>query len=439
MKNYATQSNYIRGLSARQYEWLRVMCRTSNNLYNYGLYQTRQYFFAQHSLLRYESNYKICKSNENYHLLQSAVAVQTLRYVERSFRSFLALLSKCQQGEYQYEKVRMPYYREKGGLFPLIIPGDVISIRYGEYYGKLRVPVSRLFRKMYPDYKDIYILVPSRFEGVLIKEARIIPVSGGRCFKVQYVYEVMQEQKPVDNNKVMGIDLGVNNLATCVTDETSFIIDGRKLKSINRLWNKRVAVLKSQLDRQYKDGKKHTSKGIMFLTDKRNRRVHDYMLKAARRIIDYCIAEQIGCIIVGANTGWKQGVRMGDKNTQNFVQIPFEQLRNQLSFLCWKYGIEYIEQEGSYTSKASYLDNDSMPVFGHESTPGDFQFSGKRIKRGLYRTGNGTLVNADVNGAANIARKGKQELGDGQLCRGLLVSPCRFSVETKITTESRKL
>ena len=169
--------------------------------------------------------------------------------------------------------------------------------------------------------KDIFIPFPSRLEGRDIKEVRILPVSGGRCFKIQYVYEVKREPKPLDKNKVMGIDIGVDNLAACVTDETSLIIDGRKLKSINRLWNKRVAALKSQLDRQYKDGGKHTSRQILSLTDKRNRRVHDYMLKAARRIIDYCIAEHIGCLIIGVSTGWKQGSRMGDANNQNFVQI----------------------------------------------------------------------------------------------------------------------
>lgn len=437
MTEYATQSNYIRGLTACQYEWLRAMCRASNSLYNQGLYQTRQHFFAHGSLLTYESDYAICKDNENYKLLQAAVAQQTLRVVERSFRSFFALLEKCRKGEYDRKAVRIPHYREKGGLSTLILPTNAISIHDGVF----KMPVSRRFRKEHKGYKDILIPFPSRLEGKSIKEVHITPVNDGRCFKIQYVYEIKQEPITLDKNKIMGVDLGVNNLAACVTDETSFIIDGRKLKSINRLWNKRIAALESRLDRdrQYKNGGEHTSKQILSLTDKRNRRVHDYMLKAARRIIDYCIAEHIGCLIVGVNTGWKQNTRMGDRNDQNFVQIPFGQLRDQLSFLCWKYGIEYIEQEESYTSKASYLDNDAMPVFGQEESVDTIKFSGKRIKRGLYRTGNGVLVNADVNGAANIARKGKQELGDGRLCRGLLVSPYRISVETDITAESRRL
>ena len=429
MTEYAVQSNYIRGLSARQYGSLRTMCRISNNLYNQGLYQTRQHFFAQHSLLTYESNYKICKTDENYRLLQAGVACQTLKVVANSFRSFFALLKKCRQGEYRWRDARMPRYREKGGLYPLIVSTSSISIRNGRF----RMPVSRLFRQTHKDYEDIFIPFPSRLEGKTIKEVRILPVAKGQCFKIQYVYEAQREPKPLDKNRAMGIDIGVDNLAACVTDETSFIIDGRKLKSINRLWNKRVAMLQSRLNQQ------HTSKQILALTDKRNRRVHDYMLKAARRIIDYCLSEHVGCLIVGVNTGWKQGTRIGHVNNQNFTQIPFGQLRDQLSYLSWKYGIEYIEQEESYTSKASYLDNDRMPVFGRGETSDDIPFSGKRIKRGLYRTKNGTLVNADVNGAANIARKGKQKLGDGRLCRGLLTSPCRISVETKITAESHRL
>lgn len=429
MTEYAAQSNYIRGLSARQYESLQTMCRISNNLYNQGLYQTRQHFFTQHALLTYENNYAICKTDENYRLLQASVAQQTLKTVAASFRSFFALLKKCRKGEYRWRDARIPHYREKGGLYPLILSTNALSI----HNGRFRMPVSRLFRQTHKDYEDIFIPFPSRLEGKTIKEVRIFPVAKGRCFKIQYVYEAQQEPKPLDKNRAMGIDIGVDNLAACVTSETSFIIDGRKLKSINRLWNKRVAMLQSRLNQQ------HTSKQILALTDKRNRRVHDYMLKAARRIIDYCLSEHVGCLIVGVNTGWKQGTRIGHVNTQNFTQIPFGQLRDQLSYLSWKYGIEYIEQEESYTSKASYLDNDRMPVFGRGETSDDIPFSGKRIKRGLYRTKNGTLVNADVNGAANIARKGKQKLGDGRLCRGLLTSPCRISVETKITAESHRL
>lgn len=429
MTEYAIQSNYIRGLSARQYESLRTMCRISNNLYNQGLYQTRQHFFTQHALLTYESDYKICKTDENYRLLQASVAEQTLKTVAASFRSFFALLNKCRKSEYRWRDARIPHYREKGGLYPLIVSTSSISI----HNGRFRMPVSRLFRQTHKDYEDIFIPFPSRLEGKTIKEVRILPVAKGQCFKIQYVYEDQQDLKPLDKNKAMGIDIGVDNLAACVTDETSFIIDGRKLKSINRLWNKRVAMLQSRLSQQ------HTSKQILALTDKRNRRVHDYMLKAARRIIDYCLSEHVGCLIVGVNAGWKQGTRIGHVNSQNFTQIPFGQLRDQLSYLSWKYGIEYIEQEESYTSKASYLDNDRMPVFGRGETCDDIPFSGKRIKRGLYRTKNGTLVNADVNGAANIARKGKQKLGDGRLCRGLLTSPCRISVETKITAESHRL
>lgn len=435
MTEYAVQSNYIRNLTARQFGWLKEMCRISNNLYNEGLYQTRQHFFTQHALLTYESDYAICKENENYKLLQAAVSQQTLKIVARSFRSFLALLKKCKRGDYRYQDVKMPHYRKKGGVFLLIFPVNAISIRGGMF----KMPVSRRFRETHPDYEDIRIPFPRRLEGRTIKEIRIVPVNDGRCFKIQYVYVAKQELKNPDKTNVMGIDLGVDNLATCVTEETSFIIDGRKLKSINRLWNKRVAGLKSSLDKQYHDGKSHTSRQIQTLTDKRNRRVHDYMLKAARRIVDYCVSNDIGCIVIGVNQGWKQGTRIGKRNTQNFVEIPFGQLRNQLYFLCWKYGIEYIEQEESYTSKASYLDDDVMPVFGRGNSSDDLAFSGRRVKRGLYKTADGTLVNADVNGAANIARKGKQELGSKRLSRGLLASPHRVSVEPDAAMESQKL
>ena len=156
-------------------------------------------------------------------------------------------------------------------------------------------------------------------------------------------------------------------------------------------------------------------------------RVRDIIRKTARHIADYCIEKDIGSIYVGCNPEFKRSANLGDSNNQNFVQIPFGLFRRQLSFLCWKYGIEYIEQEESYTSKSSVLDQDELPVYDPTQ---QFcgKFSGKRIHRGLYRSKNGTIINADINGSANILRKGKQNLDFGKLCMGLLASPERIRV-----------
>ena len=170
---------------------------------------------------------------------------------------------------------------------------------------------------------------------------------------------------------------------------------------------------------------KVTTNHIQRLTTKRNNQVNDCIKKTARYIVNQCVSNGIGTLIVGYNKDFKRSVNIGKQNNQNFTQLPFGSLREQLQFLCWEYGIEYIEVEESYTSKSSFLDNDELPEYKSEQ-PYTKGFSGKRIKRGLYQSKNGTVLNADVNGAYNILRKGKQDFTYEELSSGLLASPLRI-------------
>lgn len=418
---FITQSNVIRGLSSKQYQALREMCQYSNNLYNVALYNIRQYFLNQNLFLAYESNYHECKTNENYGRLQAGVAQQTLKVADRSFKSFFALLKKCGTSDYRYHDVKIPHYRKKGGYFNIICSGNAIAISNGYF----KVPMSREFRKMHPDVKDILIPYPERLNGGVVKEVRIIPYDNAKHFKIQYVVLWYQEPKDVKSDNCMAIDIGVDNLATCVSNvETPFIIDGRKLKSINQYWNKRRAKLQSIAIKQGL----YTTHQINALNHKRNNCVNDYIKKAARIIINNCLENHIGALYVGYNKDFKRSVNMGKTNNQNFVQIPFGRLRDQLSFLCWTYGIMYQEVEESYTSKSSFLDNDPLPEYKAEQ-PYKGTFSGKRIHRGLYRALDGTVINADVNGAYNIMRKGKQNFSKEGLSSGLLESPVRIAIQ----------
>lgn len=418
MVTYVVQSNVIRGLSKQQYALLKEMCAYSNNLYNVALYHIRQHYFSTKKFLTYESNYHECKTNENYGLLQAGVAQQTMKVVDRSFKSFFNLLKKCKVGDYRYHDVKIPHYRKKGGLFNLVLSTNAITIKNGFLY----VPMSRDFRTLHQDIKDIKIPFPERLKDKTIKEVRILPISNGKVFKIQYVYEVFTENKSLDSENALSIDLGVDNLATCVsTVGTPFIMDGRKIKSINHQWNKEMARLRSI---SMKQGSKTTER-IQKITAKRNNRVNDIIKKTARYIADYCIENNIGTLIVGYNADFKRNSNIGRVNNQNFVQIPLGDLRHQLEFLCWKYGIEYIEQEESYTSKSSFLDRDALPEYKAEQ-PFTGKFSGSRVYRGLYKSKNGTIINADVNGSANIMRKCKQNLDYEKLCNGLLASPQRI-------------
>ena len=417
---YLTQTNYIRHLPKNQYEAILEMCIYANNLYNVGLYQIRQHFFATHQYLRYEENYHLCKGNENYKLLQAGISQQILRICDRSFKSFFALLGKKKSGDYS-KKVRIPHYRNKGGKYLLVLSTNAINIKNGY----LTVPMSRAFAKQHADLDAIRIPVPERIADKHINEVRIVPVLNGRTLKIQYCYEQEAEPQNLNAGNALAIDVGLDNLASCVTTTgTSFIVDGRKIKSINQWYNRQIAHYASIKDHQNIKG--FTAR-MSRITDKRNRQVTDYMHKVARCIVDFCIANDIGTIIAGHNIDQKQSVNMGKANNQKFVQIPFDQLRTYLKCLCGRYGIAYIETEESYTSKASFLDGDDIPVFDAKN-PYTGTFSGKRVRRGLYRTKENTLVNADINGACNIAKKGKQNFSIEGLCRGLLASPLRIRI-----------
>lgn len=409
---YVTQVNVVRGLTKKEYFQLRELCFFSNCLYNVALYNVRQKFFKDKTHLNYFANCRECKDNDNFKLLQSHIAQQTLRAVDSAFKSFFATLGKV-------KSARPPHYREKGGLFTLTIPSENVTI----HDGYLTAPQSFTYKKVLNDHK-IKIRVPDRILDKKIREVKIIPLYKGRAFKIAYCYEVEAENLKLNRENALAIDIGLDNLATCVTNSgTSFIMDGRRIKSINHNWNKRRAHLQSILMKQGL----YSSKLLERITLKRSNRVNDCLKKTARYIVNFCIANDIGTLVVGYNPDFKRRMNLGKVINQQFTQIPFGALRRQLKTLCELYGMSHIEQEESYTSKASFLDLDDLPTYD-ANNPYKGIFSGKRIHRGLYRSSDGKIINADVNGAANILRKSKQNFNFEELCRGLLVSPSRISV-----------
>jgi IS605 OrfB family transposase len=412
---YQTQKNQIRGLSKGEFTALRELCRLSKNMFNVGLYETRQHFFAERQHLRYESIYHRAKENENYKLLQTDVAQQTLKIVDRSFQSFFGLWTKKQEGVY-FQQVNLPRYLPKEGYFLLVFTR--IRVKDGYWF----IPMSPAFKKQYGKVK---IPFPKRLEGKKIKEIRIHPRYQARFFEVEYIVEIEPEIHQLDPVKALSIDLGLDNLASCVdTDGASFILDGKKLKSINQWYNKENARLQSIKNKQ---GIKGFTKRQARITINRNNQVRDFLSKSARHIINYCLAKSISKLVVGSNPGWKQEINLGRKTNQKFVQIPFYSLKQKLKSLCERYGITYLGQEESYTSKASFLDNDKIPIYNADK-PKEYAFSGKRIKRGLYRSKDSLVINADINGSANILRKSNHNFSRERVARGLLLNrPLRIS------------
>lgn len=396
------------------------LCHLSKNLFNVGLYTVRQYFFQENKYLSYESNYHLCKENENYQLLATDCGQQTLKYVDRCFKAFFKLLSMRKEGIYQ-EKINLPRYLPKDGHFPLIIP---IRARhnFSKDNWKFKIPTSRKYTR---EEGSIYITVPPNLRKYRIKEIRILPKQKGRFLDAAFVYESEGEQVSSSKVEAVSIDLGLNNLATVVssTDE-SFIVDGRWLKSQNQWFNKRRAKLVAHKDKQ---GIKHLTKQEAWLSYRRRNQVNDYLNKAARYIINFCLSRKIGTIVVGYNPTLKQETNLGKRNNQNFIQIPIFTLRTKLKSLCERLGLNYIEQEESYTSKASSLDRDETPVYNADN-PLKPKFSGRRVKRGLYKTKEGHLINADANGSLGIGLKSSYKEVFLRVSRVCLTQPVRINV-----------
>lgn len=241
---YLTIKQQLKHLTKEEYNILRELCRTAKNLTNQAIYNIRQYYFQEKQYLRYESNYHELKNSENYRMLNSNMAQQTIKDVDLMFKSFFALIKLAKQGEYSFKNIRLPNYLSKGGYSCLIIAQ--FSIKDDNV---LTIPYSRTFKGKYGNV--VRIKTPKILENKKIKEIRIIPKFKARFFEIQYTYEIQEENIKLNTNNALAIDLGVSNLCTCVTNTgKSFIIDGRKLKSINQFFNKKNAKLQSIKDKQ---------------------------------------------------------------------------------------------------------------------------------------------------------------------------------------------
>jgi IS605 OrfB family transposase len=392
---YLCVKQQLNHLTKEEYTNLKELCHIAKNLYNVGLYNVRQYYFEHKEYLKYESNYHLTKTNENYRLLNSNMAQQILKEVDGTFKSFFGLIKLAKKGKYDFNSIKLPRYLKKDGYYPLVIGfvrlnGNQLTIPYSNLYKKHHAPIT--------------INIPPVLLDKKIKEIRIVPKNNARFFEIQYTYEVAEEQRDLNYQKALAIDLGLNNLATCATTEgQSFIVDGRKLKSINQWFNKENARFQSIKDKQKIKG---TTRKQSILVHNRNNKVNDYINKTCRYIINYCLENQIGNLVIGYAETLQRDINLGRVTNQNFVNIPIGNIKEKLEYLCKLYGIKFFKQEESYTSKASFFDGDKIPKYNADN-PKEYQFSGKRVKRGLYKTKSGKLVNADINGALNILAKSK--------------------------------
>ena len=414
---YLTVKQQVKHLSKEDYITIRELCHTAKNLANEAIYNVRQHYFTEGEFLKYEKNYTLLKNSPNYKALNSNMAQQILKEVDGSFQSFFGLLKLVKQGKYAFTDCKLPHYLPKDGYTTLII--GFVRLKGNQ----LILPFSNSFKKT---HKSVEITIPPILLDKTIKEIRMIPKANARFFEIQYIYEAECIQRNLNTNNALALDLGINNLVTAVSNSgQSFIIDGKRLKSINQWFNKENARLQSIKDKQH-FSRKPTNRQKAVARN-RNNKVNDYMNKTVRRVIDYCIINNIGTLVVGYNETFQHNSHIGKQNNQNFVNIPYGQLRNKLEYLCKRNDIVFVKQEESYTSKSSFWDRDDLPVYNADN-PKEYPFSGRRLHRGLYKTASGKTINADVNGALNIMRKSSVVDMNILYSRGEVDTPIRIRI-----------
>lgn len=351
------------------------VCVKAKDLYNKSLYYWRQSLFGN---IQYFSEYELAKlfaeyDEENYRALPAKTSQQIIKKLFINIKSW-------QRARKEYEKnpskflgrPRMPKYKKETSL--CIFTKQQLKLKKGFIH--------------FPKQAG---LPPIRTKQNNIQQVRVIPHIN-HC-KVDVVYTVVDVEQKEFNGNWMGIDLGLNNLATCISNTEGFIVNGKPLKSINHYYNKRKQFLQSKL-------KPHTysSNRIELITNKRNNKVKDYLHKSSKLIVDNAINSNTTKIIIGKNENWKQKINIGKKNNRQFTSIPHATLIEMIKYKAQLAGIETIITQEAYTSKCSALDLE--PICKHE------EYLGKRKKRGLFVTSIGKLINADANGALNIVRLG---------------------------------
>ncbi|BAZ46364.1 hypothetical protein NIES4102_43560 (plasmid) [Chondrocystis sp. NIES-4102] len=394
---------------------LEYLCSESNKLYNCTTYLARQIYFKTG---KYANKFWLAsqmKANPHMKSLYTSAAQQTCISVGEAFKGYRELLALYRKGELA-NKPKLPKYRKRG-LFQISYPK-----RWLKFTDKgVRVPLGKSC-KIWFDLSETFVPFPSNLDWSTVKELSIVPRAG--YFDAVWVTKSeLKDNQKLNQNNVLSIDHGLDNWLTCISNvNTSFIIDGKHLKSVNQWYNKRVATIKEGKSQDF------WCNLLDKITSKRNRQMRDAVNRAGQLVVQHCLDNNIGTVVFGWNKGQKQNSNMGKKNNQKFVQIPTAKLKKRIEQLCNVHNIRYLETEESYTSKASSLDLDLIPVFGEK--PKGWKPSGRRVKRGLYRSAQGIEFNADINGAIGIARKvAKQyefQFDPRGFARGVLTMPRRL-------------
>ena len=382
--------------SSEYYKLFDELCFKAKNLYNSALYKLRQAHFEYDAIMSYGSIDKVLKREKSidYADMPMASSAQgTVKLVMQNWNSFWAAIKSYNKNPDKFlGKPKMPNYLHKiNGRSAVFLTNQNVKVKDGILH----------FPKSFNGFT-----IPVNFDNSSIQQVRIIPKN--KHFAVETVYKIQDIPLNEDNSRYIGVDLGLDNFATVVSNDGSepVLINGKGLKSLNKHWNKRMSHLReveTAMNGEWitiKNGKAKVSKQTnqqIILTNKRNNQVKDFCHKASRKIIALALERGCNTVVVGKDDGWKQESKMSKKVNQSFIQIPHAVFINMLKYKCEKYGLNFVTTEEAHTSKTSWLD-DEIPK--HQE-----KYAGQRVKRGLFKSSTGNFINADVNGALQIIKK----------------------------------
>ena len=373
----------VRQFFLKPTQLLEEMSILSNNLYNRTLYVVRHRFIDFGKLYSTKDLYARMKSEKDYLKLKkfgSQVPQQVLKQVLKAFKGFFNALKSWKKNPEKFKsKPNLPNYHKRGSKNIVVFTSQQSRLREGY------IILPRKVMKMgFPKIKFLPPQKCRKFQSVRIK-----PFHDRFVFEIIYRHDC--EDLLLDKSRKIGIDIGLNNFVAWTNnfDNVSKIVKGGILKSVNHYFNKKLAKYRS-IAKKCNDT--YETKRIKQLFRKRHCKMKDFFHKTSRKIVDYCIENDVGEIIVGYNSGWKQKVNLGKKNNQNFVSVPFDMFVKQLEYKGEMIGIKVRRITEEYTSQTC----SSCGVVNKKN----------RKHRGLYVCKNcGSTMNVDVNASKNILRK----------------------------------
>lgn len=399
------------------YNVIDELCFKSRSLYNYANYIVRQEFFKTSKekkngerenaiwIRRFDLQ-KLCKDSEIYKSIDSNIRGYIIKILDENWKGFFAAIKAWKNSREDYEsykewikhKPRPPKYKKEDyDRFVCILYKDRFKITDDGYIHFGYKPLRDMNGKVKTHIPD----------GSKLVQLRFVPKKNEYVMEIVYEIEIDDVTTTLEtSDRIASIDIGVNNLMTVTTNcgVSPIVINGKPLKSINQYYNKKLAVMKSEVKKR---NGKDTSNEIRRFCSKRDHKVDDYMHKASSIVVEFCKNNEIDTLVCGHNDNWKQKCNIGKKNNQNLISIPHTKLIWLLNYKCQNSGILFIENEESYTSGTSFLD-------GEEPIKENYNKS-RRNPRGLFHSDSGKIINSDVNGSYQIMKKVFPNTLDGKI------------------------